>query len=123
MTRRGPDANAPIWIYGYSIDDVDHSGWLKIGDTKRSVELRIAEQLRTAAIRNFTIHITESAQCDDGSRFITDRQVRRALKNLGFWNPRGDWMQCAVSDVVAVIRELRDGELSNWAHAPCPRLF
>ena len=54
-------------IYAYSIDDKDHAGLLKVGQTTRNVKERVAEQLKTAAIKNYTIELDEFAECDDGA--------------------------------------------------------
>jgi hypothetical protein len=40
-------------IYAYSIEDKAHAGLLKVGQTTRDVKQRVAEQLRTAAIKNY----------------------------------------------------------------------
>jgi len=42
-------------IYAYSIDDKAHLGLLKVGQTTRNVKQRIAEQLKTAGIKNYKI--------------------------------------------------------------------
>ena len=39
-------------IYAYSIADKAHGGLLKVGQTTRDVKQRVAEQLKTAAIKN-----------------------------------------------------------------------
>ena len=85
-----PDAR--LRIYAYSIDDDAHAGQLKIGQTTQDVKARVAQQLKTAAIKNYTIHIDESAERHDGS-VITDHQVRQRLKAKGFGNPHLEWMQ------------------------------
>jgi len=54
-------------IYAYSIDDAPHDGLLKVGQTTRNVKRRIAEQVKTAAIRNYRIELNEPAERDDGS--------------------------------------------------------
>src|SRR5262245_14021878 len=51
-------------IYAYSIDDKAHKGLLKVGQTTRDTKQRIAEQLKTAAIKNFKIELDESAERD-----------------------------------------------------------
>ena len=48
-------------IYAYSIDDKAHEGLLKVGQTTRDVKQRIAEQVKTAAIKNYKIELDESA--------------------------------------------------------------
>jgi hypothetical protein len=39
-------------IYAYSIADAAHTGLLKVGQSTRDVNQRVAEQLKTAAIKN-----------------------------------------------------------------------
>ena len=65
-------------IYAYSIADAAHAGQLKIGQTTRDVKQRVAEQLKTAAIQNYTIVLDESAGREDGTIF-SDHAVRAAL--------------------------------------------
>ena len=50
-----PKPEARPRIYAYAIADVAHEGQLKVGQTTRDVKRRIAEQLKTAAIENFSI--------------------------------------------------------------------
>jgi hypothetical protein len=73
-----PKPEARPRIYAYSIDDKPHAGLLKVGQTTRDVKQRIAEQLKTAAIKNFTIELHEPAERDDGTIF-SDHEVRAAL--------------------------------------------
>ena len=68
-------------LYAYSIDDAAHAGLLKIGQTTRDVRQRVAEQLRTAAIKNYRIELIEAATRADGS-IITDHELRAALRRL-----------------------------------------
>lgn len=95
-------------LYAYAIDDEQHRGQLKIGQTSRDVKTRIAEQLRSAAINNFTIELDESASKEDGN-ILTDHQVRAALVAKGFERVELEWMRCSVNDVHAVLTELRLG--------------
>jgi hypothetical protein len=46
-----PKPEARPRIYAYTIDDAEHAGLLKVGQTTRDVKQRVAEQLRTAAIQ------------------------------------------------------------------------
>ena len=57
-----PKPEARPRIYAYSIADEAHKGLLKVGQTARDVKQRIAEQLKTAAIKNYTIELDESAE-------------------------------------------------------------
>ena len=76
-----PDAR--LRIYAYSIQDEPHSGWLKVGQTTQDVKARVAQQLKTAAITNYTIELDESAERPDGSVF-RDHDVRARLISKGF---------------------------------------
>lgn len=94
-------------IYAYTIDDEHHRGLLKVGETaKQSVQERVEQQLRTAAIKNYRIVLNEPAISDDGDR-IRDGQLRQHLKKKGFENPTLEWMRCTVSDVKTALLELR----------------
>ena len=44
--------------------DKAHAGLLKIGQTTRDVKQRVAEQLKTAAIKNYRIELDEPAEDD-----------------------------------------------------------
>jgi hypothetical protein len=102
-------------IYAYAIADAAHAGQLKIGQTTRDVKQRVAEQLKTAAIKNYYIELDECAERDDGS-IITDHAVRDALRAKSFANPQLEWMQCAVADVHTVLTELRTGRAFTGTH-------
>ena len=101
-----PKPEARPRIYAYAIADSAHDGLLKVGQTTRNVKQRVAEQLKTAAIANFTIELDESAERDDGG-IITDHAVRETLRRKGFNNRQLEWMQCTVADVKTVLAELR----------------
>lgn len=102
-------------IYAYSIDDAAHKGLLKIGQTTRDVKKRIAEQLKTAAIKNYRIELDESAECDDGSIF-SDHEVRAALVRKGFANVELEWVRCTVNELKTVLTELRTGQRFVGTH-------
>ena len=108
-----PEANPRI--YAYAIADEAHDGLLKVGQTIRDVKRRVAEQLKTAAIRNFTIVLDESAARLDGT-LITDFEVRGALIAKGFKNLQLEWMRCTVADVQTVLAELRSGQRFTGTH-------
>ena len=110
-----PKPKARPRIYAYLIDDEPHRGLLKIGQTTREVKQRIADQLKTAAIKNFTIELDESAERDDGTVF-TDYEVRAALARKGFENVELEWVRCTVADVRTVLIELRTGQQFTGTH-------
>lgn len=111
-----PKPEARPSIYAYSIADEAHAGLLKVGQTVRDVKKRVAEQLKTAAIKNYKIELTASAERDDGSIF-TDHDVRVALIKKGFANPELEWMRCKVKDVKTVLTELRTGQYFTGTHS------
>jgi hypothetical protein len=102
-------------IYAYSIGDEAHKGLLKVGQTTRNVKQRVAEQLKTAAIKNYKIELDESAEGDDGIIF-TDHDVRTALVKKQFENIELEWMHCSVRDLKTVIVELRTGQRFTGTH-------
>ena len=105
----------PPRIYAYSIEDTAHAGLLKVGQTTRDVKRRIAEQVKTAAIRNYRIELDEPAERDDGTTF-TDHEVRAALIRKGFENVELEWMGCTIADVRTVLTELRTGQRFAGTH-------
>ena len=110
-----PKPSARPRIYAYAIDDAAHAGLLKVGQTTRDVALRVAEQLKTAAIHNYTIVLDEAAERDDGSIF-SDHDVRAALVKKGLENPQLEWVRCTVDDVKTVLTELRTGQRFTGTH-------
>jgi hypothetical protein len=102
-------------IYAYSIDDMPHAGLLKVGQTTRDVKQRVAEQLKTANIKNYKIELDEVAECDDGTTF-TDHDVRAALIARGCANTELEWMRCTLKDVKTVLSELRTGQRFKGTH-------
>ncbi len=110
-----PKPEARPRIYAYAISDAAHQCLLKVGQTTRDVKRRVAEQLKTAAIQNFTIELNESAERDDGSIF-TDHEVRAALVKKGFENTTLEWVRCKVADVATVLAELRTGQSFSGTH-------
>ena len=110
-----PKPEARPRIYAYSIDDRAHAGLLKVGQTTRDVKQRIAEQLKTAAIKNYTIELNEFAERDDGGIF-SDHDVRAALVRRGLKRDQLEWMRCTAKDVKTVLTELRRGQQFTGSH-------
>ena len=102
-------------VYAYSIADKAHSGLLKVGQTTRDVKQRVAEQVKTAAIKNYKIELDESAERDDGTIF-TDHDVRAVLIKKRFENTELEWVRCTVKDVKTVLTELRTGQQFTGTH-------
>jgi len=104
-----PKPEARPRIYAYSIDDKAHAGLLKVGQTTRDVKQRVAEQLKTANIKNYKIELDEIAERDDGTTF-TDYDVRAALFKKGFKDTELEWVRCTLKDLKAVLIALRMGQ-------------
>jgi L-rhamnose mutarotase len=111
-----PKPEARPRIYAYSIADKAHAGLLKVGQTTRNVKQRVAEQLKTANIKNYTIVLDEFAERDDGTTF-TDHEVRAALAKKGCENAELEWMRCTLKDVKTVLTELRTGLRFTGRHS------
>jgi hypothetical protein len=110
-----PKPEARPRIYAYSIDDKAHAGLLKVGQTTRDVKQRVAEQLKTANIKNYKIELEEVAERNDGKTF-TDHEVRAALVKKKFANTELEWMRCTLADVKTVLTELRAGKTFTGTH-------
>jgi len=110
-----PKPEARPRIYAYAIADKAHAGLLKVGQTTRDVKQRVAEQLKTAAIKNYTIILDEFAERDDGTTF-TDHEVRAALARKGGAKAELEWMRCTLKDVKTVLTELRTGQRFTGTH-------
>ena len=110
-----PRPEARPRIYAYSIHDKAHAGLLKVGQTTRNVKQRVAEQLKTANIKNYTIVLDDAAERDDGTTF-TDHEVRAALAKKGCANAELEWMRCTLKDVKTVLTELRTGQRFTGTH-------
>mgnify|MGYP003506658031 CR=1 FL=1 len=101
-----PKPEARPRIYAYAIAADSHAGLLKVGQTTRDVQQRVAEQLKTAAIKNYRIELDEPAERADGTVF-SDHEVRVALARKGFANVELEWVRCGAADVQTALAELR----------------
>jgi hypothetical protein len=79
------------------------------------VRQRVAEQLKTAAIKNYKIELDEPAERDDGAVF-SDHDVRAALVKKKFENTELEWMHCSVRELKTVLAELRSGQRFSGTH-------
>lgn len=105
-----PEANPTIYAYKI-LNSPDRKGLLKVGFTNRSVQKRVAEQLKTSGLQ-YEIVLIESTMRNDGSSF-TDHEVHRYLRKKGFKNPDGEWFKCTVRDVKVAIYSVKTGELNE----------
>ncbi len=100
-------------IYVFSEPDERHlDGYVKVGYTTRSVDVRIKEITHTSKVRTEVLY-TESAVCPDGTLF-TDHDVHALLEQNGFhcYNAgadRNEWYNCGVDDVKVAVNALKFG--------------
>jgi hypothetical protein len=101
-----PDVNPKI--YAYELVAVDtHKGYLKVGYTTRTANIRIDEQTKTSGVE-YKIVLEESAMRSDGSAF-TDKDVHKLLEKRDFLRKKNsEWFQCNVKDVKAAVLALRE---------------
>jgi len=99
-------------IYAYELpNDSSRKGQLKIGDTNRTVQKRITEQIG-ATRAEFNIVLEDSAMQKDGSSF-RDFEIHKYLRNKGIKNTDGEWFRCSVKEVKAAIIAIKKGELNE----------
>lgn len=105
-----PEVNPTIYVYKL-VGVKSHEGYVKVGYTDRSAEIRIEEQIGAVHVPHEILY-QESAMRRDGSSF-TDKQVHKILKRKGFNNlpidKKNEWFRCDVRDVKIAIRELKTG--------------
>ena len=87
-----PKPEARPRIYAYSIADEAHKGLLKVGQTTRDVKQRVAEQLKTAAIKNYTSNSTNPPSATTAPSSPTTRCARRSSRRA---SRTPNWNGCA----------------------------
>jgi hypothetical protein len=107
-------------IYAYELpNDSSRRGQLKVGDTNRTAQQRIKEQIG-AARSAFNIVVEQSAMRKDGSSF-RDYDVHEYLRKKGIKNPDGEWFVCSKQEVESAIHAVKEGktyELSRNKNFP-----
>lgn len=99
-------------IYAYELpNDSTRRGLLKVGDTGKTVQGRIKQQIG-ATRSKFIIVLEKSAMRKDGSSF-RDYEVHNYLRKRGIKNTDGEWFKCSVKDVEAAIIAVQSGELNE----------
>ena len=105
-----PEVNPTIYVYKL-VGVKSHEGYIKVGYTDRSAEIRIEEQIGAVHVPHEILY-QESAMLSDGSCF-TDKNVHKILKRKGFTNlpidKKNEWFKCTVRDVQIAIREIKTG--------------
>ena len=105
-----PEVNPTIYVYKL-LRVKSHEGYIKVGYTDRSAEIRIEEQIGAVHVPHQILY-QESSMRNDGSSF-TDKNVHKILHRKGFRtlpiDKKNEWFNCTVNDVKVAIRELKTG--------------
>lgn len=108
-------------IYVYQLEQFKESGWsgnrkgkglVKVGYTDRDVAVRIREQLHGVKMpvdTPYDLLLSEPAVTLDGRAFL-DHDVHRALIAAGVTRREGEWFECDVDEVRAILDKIRNGE-------------
>lgn len=119
-------------IYVYQLDQFKDSEWtggrkgkglVKIGFTDRDVSVRIREQLHGVKMpvdTPYDLLLSEPAITINGQAF-RDHDVHKALVVAGVSRREGEWFECSLDEVKAVIGRLQagkttEGEAVNLRH-------
>ena len=105
---RRPDVHPTI--YAYRDKNPNHAGLLKVGDTTRTAEIRVAEQfpvIQPGEGKPYEIVFSESAMRPDGTAF-RDHAVHDRLEEMGIEGVGGEWYRCTVDDVRNAWLQVRD---------------
>lgn len=97
-------------IYAYRDKNPEYASLLKIGDTTRTAEIRVAEQypiLQPFEGKPYEILFDESAMRSDGTCF-RDKAVHKRLEQMGFEKLNGEWFRCTPADVRNAWLQVRD---------------
>lgn len=102
-------------IYAYRLKIIERKGWIKVGETERTVGSRVTEQLKTAGLLNMAeIVLDKPAVAQDG-RIFRDLDVHKVLKQMpdvahqteGGGN---EWFKCSEAQVQAAYLAVYKGE-------------
>ena len=106
-----PRPDSTPTIYAYTTKGVaSHKGLIKVGQTGRGAQTRVAEQAQTINVP-YEILLEESAMREDGSAF-SDKDVHRHLRAQDIPNPEGEWFECDLDTVKAAIHAVRSRQLN-----------
>lgn len=103
-------------IYAYT--DSRYPNCLKVGYTTKSVQERVKEQYPVKLPnQSYQIVLDENAVRENGS-FFRDSDVHKLLLQKGVERLEGEWFQCDVNTLKAVLLEVKTGKAFDR-----PRLF
>ncbi|MEN8848867.1 MAG: GIY-YIG nuclease family protein [Akkermansiaceae bacterium] len=105
-----PETNPTIYAY-ITPDVASNEGLIKVGQTGRGAQTRVAEQAQTINVA-YKILLEENAMREDGSAF-SDKEVHRHLRAQGIRNPEGEWFECDLDTVKAAIHAVRTRQLNE----------
>lgn len=97
-------------IYAYSHKVSEDAGYLKVGETTRTVEERMRQihQIEGPHGPEYTVELVEPALRSDGTRF-RDHEVHRYLVAQGIKRSKREWFKCSVDQVRRAVVAVRNG--------------
>ena len=118
-------------IYAFELDSLkdelwegkrDGKGLLKVGYTDRDVNVRVKEAINglkmpEKARQKYKVVLVAAAIADDG-RVFDDYEVHRKFKAKGIERQRGEFFECTVAELEAVLEEIKTGEKTTIKGAP-----
>tara|TARA_B110000037_G_C17121360_1_gene505967 strand:- start:142 stop:2634 length:2493 start_codon:yes stop_codon:yes gene_type:complete len=100
-------------IYAYTENSSKYEGLIKVGYTEREVAQRMGEHYPTkgpAKLQRYKVLLEESSMKNDGTYF-KDYDVHKVLKNKGFKNVGGEWYECDIEELRAIIFSIKNNEI------------
>jgi hypothetical protein len=121
-------------IYAFELDSLADEPWegkrqgkglLKVGYSERDVEARVNEavnglKMPKKAQRNYKIVLAEAAETNAGEVF-SDRLVHSTLLEKDIHRREGEFFECTVEELEAVLEEIRTGEETSIDGPPKQR--
>ncbi len=115
-----PRVQLQKWVYGYTLRAEGYEGLIKVGETTRSVEARVEEQVAAIQMPSKIYEIVwqASAMRSDGTTF-RDKDLHRALERMKCKKVEGEWYRCTKEDLQAAyvsVFERRTNEGKRTEH-------
>jgi hypothetical protein len=113
-------------IYAFALESLKGEPWegkrkgkglLKVGYTERDVEARVRESVNglkmpKKARADYEIVLSEAAETDSGQVF-SDHLVHSKLEEKGIARQDGEFFECTVKELEAVLEEIKTGEKTS----------
>jgi len=99
------ETNKKHKLYAYTFPTYHKKGWIKVGDTTKTIEERVKEQYGTSNPEKYKI----LKEWDIGN--YRDYDIHKILKQLGYIriNKKREWFKCTIKDVDTAVNMLING--------------